>query len=78
MAQLGGQLGSLHGEPSVQLLGSGVYITALDPDEGETTVEMFTQVALHPDAPQKRSMGSTNKARMAERSCVNPAGPWEI
>ncbi|MBB5063815.1 alpha/beta hydrolase [Granulicella mallensis] len=29
-----------------------VYITALAPDEGETTVEVFTRTAPHPDAPQ--------------------------
>jgi pimeloyl-ACP methyl ester carboxylesterase len=28
-----------------------VYITALAPDEGETTVEVFTREAPHPDAP---------------------------
>jgi pimeloyl-ACP methyl ester carboxylesterase len=28
-----------------------VYITALAPDEGETTVEVFTRDAPHPDAP---------------------------
>jgi pimeloyl-ACP methyl ester carboxylesterase len=29
-----------------------VYITALAPDEGETTVEVFTREAPHPDAPK--------------------------
>lgn len=29
-----------------------VYITALAPDEGETTAEVFTREAAHPDAPQ--------------------------
>jgi pimeloyl-ACP methyl ester carboxylesterase len=29
-----------------------VYITALAPDEGESTVEVFTRNAPHPDAPQ--------------------------
>jgi pimeloyl-ACP methyl ester carboxylesterase len=29
-----------------------VYITALAPDEGEATVEVFTRVAPHPDAPK--------------------------
>jgi pimeloyl-ACP methyl ester carboxylesterase len=29
-----------------------VYITALAPDEGETTVEVFTRTAPHPNAPQ--------------------------
>lgn len=29
-----------------------VYITALAPDEGETTVEVFTREAAHPDAPK--------------------------
>ena len=28
-----------------------VYVTALAPDEGETTVEVFTREAAHPDAP---------------------------
>jgi pimeloyl-ACP methyl ester carboxylesterase len=29
-----------------------VYITALAPDEGEATVEIFTREAAHPDAPK--------------------------
>lgn len=29
-----------------------VYITALAPDEGETTVQVFTREAAHPDAPK--------------------------
>jgi pimeloyl-ACP methyl ester carboxylesterase len=29
-----------------------VYITALAPDEGEATVEVFTREAPHPDAPK--------------------------
>jgi hypothetical protein len=29
-----------------------VYITALAPDEGEATVEVFTREAPHPDAPE--------------------------
>jgi len=29
-----------------------VYIAALAPDEGETTVEVFTREAPHPDAPK--------------------------
>ena len=29
-----------------------VYITALAPEEGETTVEVFTREAPHPDAPR--------------------------
>jgi pimeloyl-ACP methyl ester carboxylesterase len=29
-----------------------VYVTALAPDEGETTVDVFTRIAPHPDAPR--------------------------
>ena len=35
-----------------------VYITALAPDEGETTVEVFTREASHPDAPKMAPDGS--------------------